>query len=99
MEQITIVITETAYADLEDIESYISLDSPTIARRFISKIFDKITQLQIFPISGKIVREFNDLSIRELLLDRYRIVYKVDSETQITVLRVIHGARLLSSEF
>ena len=38
MGQITIVFTETAYADLEDIETYISEDSPTIARRFVNKI-------------------------------------------------------------
>ena len=42
MEQITIVITESAYDDLEDIENHISQDSPAIARGFISKIFDKI---------------------------------------------------------
>jgi len=40
--EIIIVITEMAYADLEDIENYISQDSPTIARRFIMRIFDKI---------------------------------------------------------
>jgi len=44
VEEIIIVVTETAYADLEDIENYISQDSPTIARRFIMRIFDKIDQ-------------------------------------------------------
>jgi len=32
VEEIIIVVTETAYADLEDIENYIGQDSPTIAR-------------------------------------------------------------------
>ena len=97
MGEISIVITETAYADLEDIENYISQDSPTIARRFIMRIFDKIDQLYEYPYSGKPVSEFNDSTIKELLLNKYRIIYQIDEDT-INILRVIHGARLLDIE-
>jgi len=69
VEQITIVITESAYTDLEDIENYISLDSPSIARSFISKIFDKIDYLYQYPSFGKPVPELGNKSIRELLLN------------------------------
>ena len=58
-----VVITDSAFADLEDIENYISLDSPAIARRFILKIFDKIDQLYEYPLSGKPVPEIQDNSI------------------------------------
>jgi plasmid stabilization system protein ParE len=54
VEQITIVITESAYSDLEDIENYISQDSPTIARNFISRIFDKIDAALSLPKIGQI---------------------------------------------
>lgn len=97
MGEIIIVITETAYTDLEDIENYISQDSPAIARRFIMRIFDKIDQLYEYPYSGKPVSEFNDPSIKELLLNKYRIIYQVNDNI-INVLRVIHGARLLDIE-
>lgn len=99
MEQITIVLTESAYTDLEDIETYISQDSQSIAHNFIDKIFYKIGQLYDYPTSGKPVSEIKDRSIRELLINKYRIVYQIDSETSITVLRIIHGARLLDLEF
>ena len=54
MEQIIIALTESAYEDLEDIETYISQDSPAIARNFISRIFDKIDQLYKFPTSANL---------------------------------------------
>lgn len=97
MGQIDIVITETAYADLEDIENYIAQDSPIIARKFIIRIFDKIEQLYDYPESGKPVPEIKDQTIKELLLNKYRIIYQLQ-EDQINILRVVHGARLLDIE-
>ncbi len=97
MAETIISITETAYADLVDIENYIALDSPAIARKFILKIFDKIDQLALYPLSGKFVPEINDSSIRELLLNKYRIIYQLNDD-KIDILRVIHGARLLDIE-
>lgn len=95
MEQVTIVITESAYNDLEDIENYISQDSPLMARRFINKIFERIDQLYNYPTSGKPVPEIKDKSIRELLLNKYRIIYKVVDEQHINIIRIVHGSRLL----
>lgn len=98
MEQVSISITESAYADLEDIESYISQDSPAIARKFINKIFDKIDQLYQYPTSGKPVPEISDRSIRELLLNKYRIIYQIADEKNINIVRIVHGSRLLDIE-
>ncbi|NVM66288.1 addiction module RelE/StbE family toxin [Mucilaginibacter sp. SG538B] len=98
MEQVNIVITESAYDDLLDIETYISQDSELIARNFINKIFDKIDQLYKYPTSGKFVPEIADRSIRELLLNKYRIIYQIVDDKNINVLRIVHGARLLDIE-
>jgi len=98
VEQVTIIITESAYNDLEDIENYISQDSPLMARRFISKIFDRIDQLYRYPASGKPVPEIKDNTIRELLLNKYRIIYKIVDEQHINIIRIIHGSRLLDIE-
>jgi toxin ParE1/3/4 len=97
--KVAVVITESALADLEDIENYISLDSPAIARKFISSIFDKIDQLHTYPESGKYVPEIKDSSIRELLINKYRIVYQFDANSKVNILRVVHGSRLLDIEF
>jgi toxin ParE1/3/4 len=96
--QITIVITESAYSDLEDIENYIAQDSPVIARKFISHIFDKIDQLYTHPKSGKPVPEIKDDSLRELLVNKYRIIYQLIGESTINILRIVHGSRLLDIE-
>ncbi|HEY4196522.1 MAG TPA: type II toxin-antitoxin system RelE/ParE family toxin, partial [Mucilaginibacter sp.] len=93
MEQIIIVITDSAYSDLEDIENYIAQDSPAIARKFINRIFDKIDQLYSYPKSGKFVPEIKDHSIRELLTNKYRIVYQLTDGSQINILRIVHGSR------
>ncbi|SEP22494.1 type II toxin-antitoxin system RelE/ParE family toxin [Mucilaginibacter sp. OK283] len=98
MEPVNITITESAYADLLDIETYISQDSEYIARRFINKIFDKIDQLYHYPMSGKFVREINNRSVRELLLNKYRIIYQIVDEKNINIIRIVHGSRLLDIE-
>src|SRR5687768_13646945 len=95
MEQRKVSLSETAYTDLESIEAYISQDSPTIARNFISLIFDRIERLVKYAESGKVVREFNNDSIRELLLKKYRIIYQIISEEEVVVLRIVHSSRLL----
>ncbi len=99
MGEVNITITESAYSDLEDIESYISQDSPVIARKFINRIFDKIDQLYLYPTSGKFVSEINDKSVRELLLNKYRIIYRLNDDSNVQIIRVIHGSRLLDIEF
>jgi len=83
---------------LEDIESFIALDSPAIARKFIGKIFDKLEQLKSYPESGKVVPEYHDPFIRELLLNKYRIIYLFKNNL-ISILRVVHGSRLLNVNF
>jgi addiction module RelE/StbE family toxin len=90
-----ISLSESAYADLANIEAYIAQDSPSVARNFVNRIFEKMEQLYVHPESGRIVPEFNNKKIRELLLKKYRIVYQIVSEEEITILRVVHGSRLL----
>ena len=95
MEQRKISLSESAYADLASIETYIAQDSALIARNFINRIFEKMEQLHDHPESGRVVQELNNKKIRELLLKKYRIVYQIISEEEIVILRVIHGSRLL----
>jgi addiction module RelE/StbE family toxin len=92
---VEIVITESAYADLNDIEEYIALDSPRYARLWVEKILAQIEQLYVFPLSGKVVDEFQMESVRELVFRGYRIVYNVPSPERIEIVRVINGAKQL----
>jgi plasmid stabilization system protein ParE len=84
----------SARFDLREIFAYIAEDDSLAAGRFIRGLFDAVERLPSFPESGRIVPEFGDPSIREVIRQPCRIVYriKVDSGT-IEIARVWHAAR------
>ena len=84
-----------AKTDLQDIYDYISKDSARYALRMIDRIVSKAEILNLQPKVGKVVKEFDDNNLRELLEGNYRIIYYVDFEQKVFIVRVFHGARLL----
>jgi toxin ParE1/3/4 len=57
-------------------------------------LIEKTKVLGIFPLSGRVVPEFGDRLIRELILKPYRIVYRIDEAAKVVgVARYWHGAR------
>lgn len=80
--------------NLDDISNYISKNSPLYAPVFIQKIIKSVDRLIEFPLSGRVVPEFNDENIRELIFHNYRIVYRVNFNN-VEIILVIHGARLI----
>jgi len=91
---VKIVWTENAFDDLRLIHEYIAKHSKHYADRFIDKIILRVDQLENFPKSGRIVPEFDNPQIRELIEGNYRIIYK-QTTTQVSILRVHHSARQL----
>jgi addiction module RelE/StbE family toxin len=78
--------------DLTKIRSYIARDSDTYAAAFVERIIVAIERLADFPRMGRRVPEIDDESIRELIVDRYRVIYRVRTEA-IDIAAVVHGAR------
>jgi len=91
---VKIIWTQLAIDDLKSIHSYISTESKVYANRLVEKIIARVQQIENFPESGKIVPEFGQKSIRELIEGNYRIVYKISSD-HIGIARIHHSARLL----
>lgn len=89
-----IIWSDLAIDDLKSIHDYISKDSTRYAAEMVERIIQWIDQLENFPNSGRIVPEFNNELIRELIIDNYRIVYIV-SEPFISIARIHHCARLI----
>ncbi len=87
-----IIWSPSARWDLMDLRDYISLDSPEIARRFVSSLFDAVEHLADFPLSGRIVPELRDEQIREVIRRPCRIVYRVN-RNNIEIIRIWHSAR------
>lgn len=64
--------------DLKSIFEYITQDSKKYANLQIKKIKERTKQLKIQPLSGRIVPEFDESNIRELIEGNFRIVYLIN---------------------
>ncbi len=84
-----------AVRDVEAIAAYIASDSPAYARAVVKRIVSLTRTLSKFPNSGRIVPEFEDPNIREMLAYSYRFLYSVGKD-DVLVMAVIHGKRNLS---
>jgi toxin ParE1/3/4 len=80
--------------NLRSIHRRISKDSERAADALIDQIISSVGRLSEFPLSGRIVPEFNQEDIRELIVRSYRVVYQVIGDS-VGIVRVHHGARLL----
>jgi toxin ParE1/3/4 len=78
---VTVSWTELALDDLKSIHEYISKDSVVYAKRMVDKIISRVDQIEKFPKSGRVVPEFENENIRELIEGNYRIVYKTTQNT------------------
>lgn len=89
-----VVLSPSARADLRDIVHYISLDAPDRAIRFGQFLVTQTKALAQFPELGRIVPEFDDPIIREIIVRAYRVVYRVNHpERLVEVARFWHAAR------
>ncbi|MBB1284416.1 type II toxin-antitoxin system RelE/ParE family toxin [Flavisolibacter sp. BT320] len=89
--------TEQALKDVEEIGQYIEKVSFQYAKEQVEAIFEKVNQLENYPLSGRPVPELKDLTIRQLLCGNYRIIYEVETEEYPIILTVHHQSRLLEN--
>jgi len=83
--------------DLKDIGRYIARHNRNAARRWVSRLREKVLGIREQPRVGRIVPELMRDDIREVLLASYRIVYQIRTE-DLLVLTVFEGHRLLPME-
>jgi toxin ParE1/3/4 len=84
--------TEAALEQLWAIHEYLTQSSPEYAQRVVDRLTRRTQQIRNFPLSGRVVAEFNAPQIREVIEGPYRIIYYIKLD-QIDVLAVIHGAQ------
>ena len=87
-----VVWTDEAQAHLDGIYQYIARDAPLYAKRVVDKLTRRSQQLIRHPHSGRIVPEYEDQQLRELIVSPYRLVYRVKSD-RLDVIAVFHGAQ------
>ncbi|MDZ4277959.1 MAG: type II toxin-antitoxin system RelE/ParE family toxin [Dehalococcoidia bacterium] len=88
----SIVWTVGARDDLRDTIDYIGRDSPTYAAATAERILGAAEGLRRHPKMGRVVPEYDDQSIRELIVGNYRVVYRLRRQ-QVAVLAIVHGSR------
>jgi toxin ParE1/3/4 len=72
-----VIFSESAVTDLEEIrEYYLEQQVPEIGDRFVREIIALIEDLPSHPDRGRVVPEFTQSSLRELIHPPFRIVYR-----------------------
>jgi plasmid stabilization system protein ParE len=90
-----VVLSSSARDDLRNIVRYISIDAPDRAVRFGRFLISRTRILSRFPELGRVVPEFDDPSIPEIIVRRsYRVVYRLNhSQHLVEIIRFWHAAR------
>lgn len=90
-----VVFAESAVRDLEEIrEYYLEQEVPDVGDRFVREIIALIEDLPSHPDRGRVVPEFNQPRLRELIHPPFRIVYRRDPQS-LSIVRIWRSERLM----
>ncbi len=92
-----VIWSRRALRDVEHIRDYIAQDSSAYAQPFIERLLHATRHLPQFPHSGRAMPEADGLSIREVIYQGYRIIYRLRPDT-IEIVMVVHGSRDLTGQ-
>jgi plasmid stabilization system protein ParE len=87
-----VVWAESARDALDEVIEYIARDSPQAAVQMLEEVLRAGGSLATLSERGRIVRELNDPTIRELLVFKYRLLYEVEDQ-RVLIVALLHGAR------
>ncbi|KUK64082.1 MAG: Addiction module toxin, RelE/StbE family [Desulfotomaculum sp. 46_80] len=89
-----IVLSESAYYDIDSMFAYISKDNWQAAEKLRLRIYGGIKKLQDFPEIGPVILEEDapgaQRGYRHIIVNPYIIFYRV-LEDRIVIARVLHG--------
>jgi toxin ParE1/3/4 len=96
---VKVIWTDSAIQDLNDIGNYIAKDSERYAEITIERLFNSVDILEQHPNAGKMIPEFEDEMIRELIRGSFRIVYHIIDDFRIDIITVHNCARLIDNTY
>lgn len=89
-----LIWSPAARDDLHDIVVFVGRDNPERAMSFGFELISQTDKLQAFPEMGRVVPEYRNQNIREIIFRPYRIVYRVIHERKLCeIARVWNSAR------
>jgi plasmid stabilization system protein ParE len=86
--------TVKARQRLQQLYDHIAEDQPENAQRFVDRLTRRADEIAEYPLTGRVMEQFQRDDIREVYEGRYRMIYRVLPD-RIDILTVRHGARLL----
>ena len=91
-----LIFSPQSKEDLKEIYAYIKRDSAVNAKRVRKTIIEESKKLIIFPEIGREVIKTSKDSIRQILVYRYRIFYRI-IEDDIEIVSIFHSSRLIQN--
>jgi len=89
-----LIWSPAARDDFHDIVTFIAHDNLNRAMSFGYELISETDRLQDFTESGRVVPEYRNDGIREIVFRPYRIVYRVNHTKQLCeIARIWHSAR------
>ena len=85
--------TPSARREFFEAIAYIRRDKPGAASEFQKKANQKLQRLRRFPVTGRRIPEFLDLSYREVVVPPFRFFYRTQDKT-VWIVAVWHGAQI-----
>ena len=72
-----IVWAPQALEDVHAIRTHLFRDSADYADLIVERIVSAVSRLENHPRSGRVVPEIGEPTLRELIVDNYRVVYRL----------------------
>lgn len=95
MAKVSVTFAESAVRDLEEIQAWYESELvPEVGQRLVSEIFERVEALRDNPDMGRVVPEFGQKQLRELIHPPFRVVYRGEGK-KARVVRVWRSERLL----
>lgn len=86
---------ESALCDLEEVQAwYVEQGVPEVGARLVEEVFQHVRALADHPDMGRVVPEFDQPFLREIIYPPFRIVYRRDPQ-RVRIVRVWRSERLL----
>lgn len=84
--------TELAEDQAADAFAYIAAERPSAALKWLERLVESVGSLSLMPDLGRMVPEADRETIREILVQPYRVVYRRDDDV-VLILTVQHERR------
>ena len=92
---VRIGFAESALGDLEAVRGWYAENGlPEVGMRLVTEIIDRVQHLADHPDLGRVVPEFGQTFLRELVHPPFRIVYRREPDA-VRIVRVWRGERRL----